>query len=54
MENSKTKLSKEKVKMKMAGIVSIVRNSWSALLLTIWAVGTSWTSGLVPFTHRAA
>lgn len=51
-ENNKMKkINKTKATSKLAGLRNIVQKVASHSLLSVWAIGTSWTSGLVPISH---
>jgi hypothetical protein len=45
------KINKTQATSKLTGLRNIVQKVASYSLLTVWAIGTSWTSGLVPISH---
>lgn len=45
------KIKKTQATSKFTGLSNIVQKVASYSLLTVWAIGTSWTSGLVPISY---
>lgn len=50
-DNNMKKIKKTGTTNNLTGLRKIVQKLASYSLLTLWAIGTSWTSGLVPISH---